>query len=170
MRIIGLTGHKQSGKDTVADVLTEAGFERTAFAAPLKAVATSIGWDGTKDDHEPCGNCGMLQGRRLLQVLGTEGLREELWRTVLIDALLRRLPSQNTVITDVRFPDEAAAIRNWGGHIWRVKRPGYEGDGHESESFIDEIAPDLTLLNNGPVSTLRALARKTLKEMHPCPA
>lgn len=171
MRIVALTGHKQSGKDTVAGVLETMGFQRIAFADPLKAVASSIGWDGTKDDYEPCDCCGMLQGRRLLQTLGTEGLRDNLWRSILIDTLVRRIDGRtNYVISDLRFPDEASAIRHWGGEIWRVKRPGYEGDGHSTERLIDEIVPHLTIVNAGPVTALERRVRQVINERQLCTA
>jgi len=60
------------------------------------------------------------------------------------------------VISDVRFPNEVAAIRAKGGQIWKtVHGAGLTGaaGAHESESHIDSIEADAVV----PDSTLAAL-------------
>jgi len=74
------------------------------------------------------------------------------------------------VLTDCRFPNEAAAIRAAGGAIWRVVRPPSdvaaalgEGDpiaeqwwrGHASETEQDGIKADRTICNDGTLDDLR---------------
>lgn len=90
--------------------------------------------------------------RKVLQVLGTEWGRAtdpERW----IRALVSRLdPKAKYVITDVRFPNEADAIRALGGIIVKVdadERLGEQVDFHPSEVEMAKIVPDHTLLNNG---------------------
>ena len=51
------------------------------------------------------------------------------------------------VVDDLRFPNEAAAIRQMGGVIWRVYRPGLVTMDHASERSQKHIEEDL-LLNN----------------------
>lgn len=65
------------------------------------------------------------------------------------------------VITDVRFPNEAAMARQLGGQIWQIRRTGYEagGTGHASDTAGDEFNPDLVIDNNG---TLMSLSQKVL--------
>jgi len=61
-------------------------------------------------------------------------------------------------ITDVRFPNEAQCIRAAGGMILKVVRPslvGTQGDTHASETSVDQIKPDHTLINDGTVEDLR---------------
>ena len=62
------------------------------------------------------------------------------------------------VITDVRFPNEAAMVRQLGGQIWQIRRPGYEagGTGHASDTDGDEFAPDRVVTNGGSRDDLRA--------------
>lgn len=62
------------------------------------------------------------------------------------------------VITDVRFPNEAAMVRQLGGQIWQIRRPGYEagGTGHASDTAGDEFAPDRVLVNSESLEDLRA--------------
>ena len=62
------------------------------------------------------------------------------------------------VITDVRFPNEAARVRQLGGQIWQIKRPGYEagGTGHASDTDGSEFGPDLVVTNGESLEDLRA--------------
>lgn len=66
------------------------------------------------------------------------------------------------VITDCRFPNEARTVRQLGGQIWQVVRPGHEPPrtGHASETTGDEFAPDVVICNAGTVAELRAKALK----------
>lgn len=62
------------------------------------------------------------------------------------------------VLTDVRFPNEAAMVRQLGGQIWQIRRPGYEagGTGHASDTDGSEFSPDRVLVNGGSLEDLRA--------------
>ena len=64
----------------------------------------------------------------------------------------------STVITDVRFPNEAAMVRQLGGQIWQIRRPGYEagGTGHASDTDGSAFGPDLVVTNGGSLEELRA--------------
>jgi hypothetical protein len=58
------------------------------------------------------------------------------------------------VITDVRFANEAAAIRSWGGEIIRIDRPGVGPvNGHVSEAMPFE--PDEVIENDGTIEDLQ---------------
>ena len=155
--IIGLTGLAFSGKDTVGAILGHHGYERRAFADPLKNIATAIGWDGSKTVLPRCELCGMRQGRELLQVLGTEGVRENIrddaWILAFKDSLK---PDSKYVVTDVRFPNEAQAIHDMGGVIIRIERNQDTGVGteHPSESNVDTIDADYVIHNNGTLEAL----------------
>lgn len=60
----------------------------------------------------------------------------------------------NIVITDMRFPNEEDMIKSYGGHIIRISRPGFDSDGHRSESSIDLIDYDYLIENNGTIEQL----------------
>lgn len=135
--IVGFSGWSGCGKDTAGAVLVELGWTRRAFADPIKAVATDIGWRGNKDP----------EGRELLQRLGVacrEHLDPDVWiRPVLTD------PPERLVITDVRFPNEAAAIKAAGGYVIRIERPGtLPVNGHLSETALDRWPFDLRVVND----------------------
>lgn len=154
-RLIGLAGYAGSGKDTAADVLVGLGWERRAFAGALKDLALRIGWDGVKDEH----------GRRLLQELGV-GCREVLGADVWVNALMATLEGPS-VICDVRFPNEVAAIADHGGLTIRIVRPGVApANGHVSETALDDV--DLpVIVNDGDVFDLHA---RVLGVLAACPA
>jgi hypothetical protein len=108
--IIGITGYAQNGKDSIGDILIKHyGYERIALADPLKEMALAIGWDGTKSDVPPCKCCGMLQGRPLLQKMGTEAIRAHLGPDIWVETAINKMHHGGKyVVTDVRFPNEAS--------------------------------------------------------------
>lgn len=70
------------------------------------------------------------------------------------------------VITDVRFPDEAATLRRLGGWLVRVHRPGAapmpaETAGHVSEAH-SELHADVDIHNDGDLGHLAAEAVRAL--------
>ena len=65
------------------------------------------------------------------------------------------LPTHTIVITDVRFANEAALVRELGGQIWRIHRPGHNVQaGHISTTTGAEFAPDQTVINAGDIADL----------------
>ena len=150
--IIGLSGRKGSGKDTVAAYLMkEHGFERKAFADPLKqSVAALLGVEfsdiekfkndddcvvdlGFQSDNECISN---LTFRMFLQRYGTEAHRDIFGQDFWVDLTLPVqgfYPGRAIVVTDVRFANEAARVRELGGLVVRVIRGLSDQDQHRSE-------------------------------------
>jgi hypothetical protein len=95
--------------------------------------------------------------REFLQKLGTDGLRDGLHGNVWVNALFADYtPTHNWIITDVRFPNEAKAIKDRGGIIIRVDRPFVKPiNNHSSEIALDEWNFDYKI---GNVSDLKSLA------------
>ncbi len=61
------------------------------------------------------------------------------------------------VIHDVRFEEEAQAIRNMGGTIWQITRPGYMADPADpTETDGLKFNPSATVANNADASHLQA--------------
>ncbi|MFE0771997.1 hypothetical protein [Streptomyces sp. NPDC058861] len=172
--LIGLAGAARSGKDTAAQALLDLGWTRRAFADKVRDMlyamnptladeayfegTTSLayevdtyGWNEVKEQHP--------EVRQMLQRLGTEGGRAILGESVWVDALFRDFESWDipTVITDVRFPNEAKAIRARGGLVVAVERPGqtliHEAE-HVSENALAGFLFDDVIRNDGPVSRL----------------
>lgn len=179
--LVGLFGPRGSGKTTIARALEERGWRRESFAAPLKrAVAAIFGWDariveGTdeegrrlRENPDPWWSRRLgreIVPRRMLQTIGTELLRghvhDELW----IAALERRVADRDrpVVVDDVRFVNEAAAIRCLGGTVVGVRR-GFprpaEGriddatDSHTSETEWRAIEADAWIVARGDPADL----------------
>jgi hypothetical protein len=140
--IIGVCGFIGSGKDTVADYLTNFhGFRRESFANSLKdAVSSVFGWDRTmlegrtkqarewREQVDPwwAERLGMphLTPRWILQYWGTEvcrqGFHDDMWIAALENKL--RSSTDNIVISDCRFPNEIKSIKSAGGQIVCVER------------------------------------------------
>jgi hypothetical protein len=169
---IALMGRARAGKDTVAARLVAAHrFTRVAFADPLKEMALEIdpviptaygvhvrlaklvadsGWEFAK---------GYPEVRRILQYVG-QSVRDHapgFWvRLALKTADAAAGP---VVVSDVRYPDEAEALRARGFLMVRITRPGQEFvNSHESETALDKYPPDQRIINDGSLADLRERA------------
>jgi len=161
--LIGLIGRMGVGKDTAGSELVQHyGFARVAFAGVLKDLALDInpivlcdsarrlvdvvdaaGWDGAKANPEV---------RRFLQRLG-DRIRVRLGDSVWVDRAMAeiawlRAGGDPVVITDVRYANEAEAVRAAGGTIIKITRPDQAMDGHPSESGVDSIDADFEIIND----------------------
>jgi hypothetical protein len=172
--LIGLIGYARTGKDTFAAELVAAyGYRRVAFADPLRAAAYAlnpivrshwdgpirlaevvdeIGWERAKDEYP--------EVRRTLQHIG-QGMRdtvdEDLWLNVAMDKVDGY--GGPVVITDVRYRNEADAIRDRGGVLVRVIRPGARpANAHESETALDRMDTDEVVRNVAGLEELREKA------------
>jgi len=169
--IIGLSGYAQSGKDTVAELLcVDYKFHRRSFADPIREaiyrlnpyiindglndgswrVADDVdehGWEMAKQHPEV---------RRLMQVFGTEIGRKMFGENFWVDIALAGLNSnQRVVIADVRFPNEADAIKNLGGQVWRINRLGNSAvNNHSSEHAMDNYLFNHVIYNNETIEEL----------------
>lgn len=114
-----------------------------------------------------------ITGREFLQNYGTEAHRDvfdqDFWISAVLPDRSDRLnfgrkddePWSLLVITDVRFPTEAEAIREAGGVIWHVVRPDLDdGDTHASEIPLPPELIDFTINNDGTLEDLEETVRK----------
>lgn len=167
-RLIGLAGKARSGKDTAAGFLVARGWTRLGFADEVKAMALDIDpivdeWGGPIRLSTVVRNHGwenakaVPEVRRFLQRLGTEGIRArdpEFWVRV---AMARATEISGPVVfTDVRFANEADAIRAAGGTVVHVVRPlpGLDGDQGAHASECIDFPVDHVLVNNGDLTQL----------------
>lgn len=175
-RLIGLSGFARSGKDTLGQTLASTyGFQPVAFADRLKDMAASIDplvhtsrlGSASIPLHSVLRGSDWEQAkthpgvREFLQALGVAA-RQHISETVWIDALFRSLDTERYryVITDVRFPNEADAVRERGGQVWRVERPGTgPANDHQSETALNDYPFDRIILNDGTLQDLRAKVR-----------
>ena len=172
-RIIGLSGLAGAGKSTVARHLQdEHGYRVVPFAGPLKAMARAFGLTAREMagdlKEKPCAAlCGKTP-RQFMQWLGTEFGREMIGPDVWVEAWRRTideaLTDENGIVADdVRFPNEAEAIRAMGGIVIRIERAGAgsaTGSGHASEGLTGGW--DVVVRNDGTPEDLFASVRVAL--------
>lgn len=181
--IVGLVGYAGSGKDTAAAALVDRGFEKVAFADPLREMLLALNpiidarlsFTSSEPNlihyREYIDACGYEQAkahpevRRLLQHLGTEAGREVLGSSIWVDQWQRRATKhENVVVPDVRFMNEVTAIRAAGGVIVRIDRPGRgPANDHESETLPDRVKPDFVIANAWTVTDLHAAVLRVVE-------
>ncbi len=121
--------------------------------------------------------------RDFLQRLGTDALRQGLHPNTWVNALMMEYKEvcfagkdsegadlfsyPNWVITDCRFPNEAIAIKNAGGIIIKVNRPGVTAvNAHPSEVELDHWHFDYVIENDEGISELKHQVRDILKQVY----
>lgn len=163
--IVGFSGFSGSGKDSAAVSLIKLGWTRCAFADRLRAFTYAVnpmvdrdgmrlkeavdlyGWEGAKRKF--------LEVRELLQRTGTDAGRDVLGGDVWVDAVMLDLPDTPVAVTDVRFPNEARAIKAAGGVVIRVNRHGAEPiNSHVSDTSLDGWEFDAVIDNDGSLGDL----------------
>lgn len=170
--LIGITGRAGAGKDTFADHLClNYGFEAMAFADPLKGAASimfdvPVHYFYDRDLKEEIIPEWGMSPRHMAQRLGTEAVRNTFGPDFWIKRWLqgyRAMPiSLDVVVTDVRFNNEAQAIRDLGGVIVQIKRPGESeldtsAMAHASETGIGYFSShDKIIVNDGTIADLHA--------------
>jgi hypothetical protein len=65
-------------------------------------------------------------------------------------------------VTDVRYENEAQRIKDLGGEIWVVKRPGVESDGHGSETPLPDELIDNYISNSHGLGWLQSEVEEVL--------
>jgi hypothetical protein len=122
---IGLLANAGHGKTTAARYLADKYDAKiVSLAGPLKRVAQKVmGFSdqqlyGTQAEKEAVDPRYGFSARHFLRTLGTEGLREEFWPEVHLDAFRKSLEREALkfdhdvlfVCDDVRFPNEAEML------------------------------------------------------------
>ena len=169
MDIIGFSGWAGAGKDTAALALLSRGYRKLSFADPLRELAAlcdpvvgwetgpitymaaveAIGYDEAKFKYPEL--------RQFLQRLGN-GARTTFGDDFWINKALGSIaPDESVVMTDVRYKNEAAAIKRVGGLVVRIERPGVEAaNDHISEHDLDDWDFDAVFVNEGAYADLWA--------------
>ena len=173
MKVIALSGHARTGKDTVAQMLQkqlrEDGYTVliTHYADLLKYICkTFFEWDGRKDE----------KGRSLLQYVGTDVVRAknpDYWVDFVSDILnLFDGRWDYVIIPDTRFPNEFNRLKERGFNAvhLRVVRPDFvsqlteKQQTHPSETALNDITPDYCIYNTGDLKELNNRVTDWLKE------
>ena len=178
MKLIALCGAAGAGKDTVADMLParKLAFADTLYREVAEAFGVTVEWLQRREFKEipaaelalahcsfarhPRNDQSGLKPRSPRQILQWWGD----YRRAQDPDYFVRITEQHVcnglgpvVITDVRFPNEAAMVRQLGGQIWQIKRPGVEagGTGHASDTAGDEFGAEVVIGNTRDLEWLR---------------
>ncbi len=172
--VLGIAGKKRSGKNTLGTIMKEKyGYKEFAFADALREIMYATnpwvddpynpgvvyryaelidrhGYEYTKENFP--------EVRRLLQYMGTEGVRKVIGENTWVDTCLKRVAAHNgpAVITDCRFLSEEVGLIKYGARIVKIERPSLDdlSETHASEAEVDRIRADWTLRNEGTIQDL----------------
>ena len=161
---LAFTGKREHGKTTCAEFtgITTCLHHTTAMRSALYTGLRSVGLIA---DHEDLfGKMKHPLIARIYQLLGEyERAKDpDIFVKVLCNQIDKAYVENGSLaVDDVRFPNEANALRARGFVIVRVVRPGYiSSDGrdpnHITETEMDLIEPDYTIINDGDLRKLRS--------------
>lgn len=186
--IIGIAGKAQAGKDTTAmmlqslishpditwnmywnsDIVYTNNHFIVHFADLLKEVAQTMlnmpfeDFNLQEVKQQYLEWLGMTV-REFLQKLGTAVRNEidpDFWVKALFNAYVK-----NIIIADVRFPNEAKAVKDAGGLLIRINRPGAGAGNHISETALDDYKDfDYIINNEGTLKDLFYKVKNVLKD------
>jgi len=172
-QIIGITGKKFNGKDTLGEIFIKNEYQKFAFADPLKRACKEIFhlnddqlYGDKKEDVDSYWN---ITPRKIYQYVGTELFRDKIGELIpevgkdiwiksiekqILDVLYKN-PSTKIVITDIRFKNELDAVKHLGGIIIRIHRSSLKSiDVHKSEADIDTFIVDYDISNDSTIEDL----------------
>ena len=172
MKLVGIVGHKQAGKDTLfrhlRQALPDRRVHRFAFADAIKReVLRFLRGSGFAGDLEY-----MEQNKELFRPLwqwwGTEYRRKLFGEDYWIRRLAETLDGSYAdvaIITDVRFLHEADFVRARGGLLVGIHRPEtFTADPHASESEQLDIQVDQSIINT-TLPNLQAQVRNLAEKL-----
>lgn len=161
--IIMFSGAAGSGKDTACRILRRAwnypDAKRFAFADALKAVATNLTWDGVKD----------VKGRKFLQDLGraARAYNPDVWVNIIANEIQAAKP-EIAIITDLRYPNEVAVMKERFDDVFTVRLTGRATDlqsnkKDSSEHALDNYSFDYYICNNESLVEFEAKLKYMMK-------
>ena len=163
VHLIGLSGRRGSGKDTVARILQELQPQRRwqirSFGDSIKSVCAALTGEAVAPYYSQKGKAEIVPIFRrtrgeMLQQVG-QALRD--WEPLVwVDAFFAAMPADAFVLVpDIRFPNEADPIRARGGLMLRVegdplqqRGDGTRDDNHPSETAMDDYPHFAATLHN----------------------
>lgn len=167
--LVGITGKKFNGKDTVADyIVKEYGGNKVSLAYPVKEICRKYLGYSFDELHNPerkeeeITHFPYVTPRKAMQFVG--GVFRELSPDVWIEYLKRNLDRKAlNIIADVRYPNEA----NICDIVIRVIRPEIvANDTDKSENSLDNYNATYVLINDGTVEELYKKIDEIMSKIH----
>lgn len=178
--LIGISGKKRSGKDTVSKKLNLffPEFELKSYAYRLRQICSILTNKPIEfflnDNNKPVylEEWGM-NVRELLQKVGTDCFRDNLDKNIWVKSLFSEYKhcKSKWIITDVRFENEVNRIKENGGIVIRVtgNYPNYiktSDDNHPSETALDNYKDfDYYINNDGTLENLNEKIQNLVQDI-----
>ena len=179
IRLIGLSGRRGSGKDTVAQLIQqlqpEHSWQVRSFGDSIKSVCAALTGEDVLPYYSQAGKAELVptfqrtRGEMLQQV----GQALRVWEPLVwVDAFFAGLPADTFVLVpDVRFANEADPIRARGGLMLRVEGDPLQqrGDGTRDDNHLSETSMDnyphfaATIYNTSSPDELRQQVQALLR-------
>lgn len=177
MILLGLYGDSRCGKDTIAEILKEYGFEQRVMADPIREMLFRINPLLGYDHHGPIhldfalkgfkGDWNFVKGAFPEVVdyminLG-QAARDIIAPDVWLAPVMRDL-GERTVISDIRQPNEYDAVKYFGGEVWHITRPGTVPRG--MDRLLNGYKFDAIIENNNTIYDLRMNVSDELRRLN----
>lgn len=166
MILIGITGKAGVGKDTLADKIIERyGGVKLGFADSIKNACKELFQLSheqlhIREEKEKKDPRWDKSPRELMQILGTDLLRNHFDENIFIKSTLERIKklsikNEIIIVSDCRFENETQMIRNLNGIIIHLTRPKVKHiNNHISENTLKIFVKDIELINNSSIENL----------------
>ncbi len=110
---------------------------------------------------------GPMTIREVLQIVGTDIVREMLWQDAWAGYPFRQeYFGEVILIPDMRFPNEYEALKKANGYIIRLRRNTGLTDNHPSEIALDNEKFEYEYENNGSLQELETYLMNFLKKIN----
>jgi hypothetical protein len=180
-RVIAFGHKKRTGKDTAANEIAlevkrsnpQLRVKKVAFADPLYEVChTLYGWAGfrTKEEYDEelsdksvvLEQIGQTPRDLLIKTgMAIRGVYEPTW----VKYALNQADADITIISDMRFPNEFQAVKDFGGLCIKIERPDIEITDDVADCALDdEIRWDACIVNDGSMNKLCYAVYKEVKD------
>jgi hypothetical protein len=147
------------GIDTLSDALQRPPV--VDWRRPVSNVDRRAPWERAKDV--------VPEVRRILQELGSamRAVDPDIWiRPVLAKAIEANDAGVPVVVTDVRYPNEVAALKRAGFRLLHIERPGVPQLNHESENSVGAEDAHYLVRNDGDLAYLGEQLERIWDEIH----
>lgn len=181
--IIGITGKKFSGKDTLADELVlNHNFIKYSMADPLKdALKALFGFTDEQlygNQKEIIDTRWKITPREVMQFFGTQVMQYKIQELIpdlernffvkRFEDFCKKNKDKNIVVADIRFQHEINSIKKLNGYIIRVTRDNLNNNlsEHISESGLEAlINVDYIVKNNSSKQEAFLILKKILENI-----
>lgn len=188
--LLGINGFMRAGKDTFGKILMDIDHEitRVSLADEVKLVFAKLFGITGETDKEIIDKVDALKNetntrirlvtlspdeilygttvRHALRIIGID-IGRDMWdENHWINLVLQKI-SENTIITDVRYENEAKIIKELGGSIVRIHRDSATRamGTHASKMYLPDSLVDFEVMNNFSIESLRRSVQQVYNEM-----